>query len=250
MKCQNCGTDNANGARFCEKCGGSLEVVTPAQPASTSSNKKVTFTVADFFKTILDSIIHPMKAFKKLDEGTIADDSIYAGIFLVLTTIVNVLIYIIYFASKKLLKLVKVGDFFKYGFQILGYLVLFIALAAFIYKVASLFIKKDINFKKIIVGILVGFTTAIVAKYILTMFTLFLNDKFFVYVFGIVNIFALLYSLFYTIKIVTKDFGADDEKGTMMNIICLTILFALSTYVLADWFTTLTGWFPAGIFTL
>ena len=78
MKCQNCGTDNANGARFCEKCGGSLEVVTPVQEASTSSNKKVTFTVADFFKTILDSIIHPMKAFKKLDEGTIADDSIYA----------------------------------------------------------------------------------------------------------------------------------------------------------------------------
>ena len=215
-------------------------------------NNKIKFNIVDMFKTILDSILHPVKAFDKLNNESIANFGIYAGFLLLITTIFNVIVFVIYCATKNAFKykFVKAGDIFSYGFSILGYLVLFIALAAFIYKVASLFIKKDINFKRIIVGILVGFTTAIVAKYILTMFTLFLNDKFFVYVFGIVNIFALLYSLFYTIKIVTKDFGTDDEKGTMMNIICLTILFALSTYVLADWFTTLTGWFPAGIFTL
>ena len=260
MKCQNCGTDNLNGAKFCEKCGNALEVV--AQPmhaegnnpnvSNNSSNKKVNFNIVDLFKTMLDSVIHRMKAFNKLNNDSIANCGIYAGFMLLVTTIFNVLVFVIYCAVKDLFKykIVKAGDIVSYGFSILGYLALFIALAAFIYKVASLFLKKDVEFKKILVGVLVGLTTAIFAKYIITVFGLFLKGKFFVYLFGTINIFALLYSIFYTIKIVTKDFGSDDEKGILTNIICLTILFALSSYVLADWFTTLTAWFSAGIFTL
>ena len=261
MKCQNCGTDNVNGAKFCEKCGAGLAVEVASQPAevnvapASETNKpakKVSFNIVDMFKTMLNSVIHPMKAYEKLENDSIANCGIYAGVLLFLVTIFNVIVYLIFFATKSYFKykLVKAGDVVKYGFQILGYLALFIALAAFIYKVASLFMKKDVEFKKILVGVLVGFTTAIFAKYIITVFGLFLNDKFFIYLFGVINIFALLYSIFYTIKIVTKDFGSDDEKGILLNIICLTILFALSSYVLADWFTTLTGWFSAGIFTL
>ncbi len=259
MKCQNCGTENVNGAKFCEKCGGALaEVVVesnnntqvnvaPNKPASGSK-----FSISDTFKTMLNSVIHPIKAYEKLEKDSLVNCGIYAGILLFLTAIFNVIVYLIFFATKDYFKykLVKAGDIVKYGFSILGYLALFIVLAAFIYKVASLFLKKDIEFKKILVGVLVGLTTAIFAKYIITVFGLFLNGKFFVYLFGTINIFALLYSIFYTIKIVTKDFGSDDEKGILTNIICLTILFALSSYVLADWFTTLTGWFSAGIFTL
>lgn len=213
---------------------------------------KIKFDIVDMFKTILDSVLHPIKAFEKLNNESIANCGIYAGFLLLITTIFNVLVFVIYCATKDLFKykIVKAGDVFSYGFQILGYLLLFIALAAFIYKVASLFMKKDIEFKKILVGVVVGFTTAILSKYIINIFGLFLNDKFFVYLFGIINIFALLYSIFYTIKIVTKDFGSDSEKGILLNIICLTILFALSTFVLADWFTTLTRYFSTGIFTL
>ena len=215
-------------------------------------NNKIKFNIVDMFKTILDSILHPVKAFDKLNNESIANFGIYAGFLLLITTIFNVIVFVIYCATKNAFKykFVKAGDIFSYGFSILGYLVLFIALAAFIYKVASLFMKKDIEFKKIITGVLVGFTTLMLSKYIITIFALFLNDKFFVYLFSTINIFALFYSIFYTIKIVTKDFGSDSEKGILLNIICLTILFALSTFVLADWFTTLTKFFSAGIFTI
>ena len=246
MKCRNCGSDNDVKSKFCEKCGSNLG------GNNMEKNNKIKFDIVDMFKTILDSILHPMKAFDKLNNESIANCGIYAGFLLLITTIFNVLVFVIYCATKDIFKykIVKTGDVFSYGFSILGYLVLFIALAAFIYKVASLFMKKDIEFKKIITGVLVGFTTLILSKYIITIFALFLNDKFFMYLFSTINIFTLLYSIFYTIKIVTKDFGSDSEKGILLNIICLTILFALSTFVLADWFTTLTKFFSAGIFTI
>lgn len=271
MRCQNCGIENTEGAKFCAKCGGPLTVdtavqATPVQPQQNVGGaayaqpngtvnkpaKSFNFNIVDIFKTMLDSIIHPMKAYKKLSEDSIANCGIYAGFLLLVVTVFNLLVFVIWCAAKDMFKykFVKGGDIVAYGFSILGYLALFLALAAFIYKVASLFMKKDIEFKKIAVGVLVGFTTAIAARYILTIFGLFLNGKFFAYLLGTINIFALLYSIFYTIKIVTKDFGSDDEKGILLNIICLTILFALSTYVLADWFTALTKFFSAGILTL
>ena len=231
MKCQNCGADNLEGAKFCEKCGGNL------MGTVNKSNKKITFKIVDFFKTILTSVLHPMKAFKKLDEGTIFDDCIYGGVLIVAVSIVNLLITIIHFAIEKVLKYTEVSYFVKLFFSTIGYLILFIALAAFIYKVASLFMKKEVDFKKILAGILAGFTTIILAQYVIVRLGQCFSGKFFEYLVGTIHMFALLYSLFYTIKIVTKDMESNDEKGVMLNIICLTILFALSTYLLSEMFT-------------
>ena len=173
MKCQNCGTDNLESAKFCEKCGSALENARSTQTTQVDNKpaKKVSFNIVEILKTILDSVIHPVKAYNKLNSDSLANCGIYAGFLLLAVTIINVIVYIIFFATKSYFKynLVKGGDIVKYGFQILGYLVLFVALAAFIYKVASLFMKKDVEFKKIVVGVLVGFTTAILSKYVLTI---------------------------------------------------------------------------------
>ena len=163
MKCQNCGTENVNGAKFCEKCGGALAVETVATPETNNSQVNVStskptnsskFSISDTFKTMLNSVIHPIKAYEKLEKDSLVNCGIYAGILLFLTAIFNVIVYLIFFATKDYFKykLVKAGDIVKYGFSILGYLALFIVLAAFIYKVASLFLKKDVEFKKILVG--------------------------------------------------------------------------------------------------
>lgn len=249
MRCQNCGTDNLNEAKFCAKCGEALatetviENVEPKHAEGNTTNNVNSvvnsiknFDFKDFFKTILYSLIRPTKAFNKLKDASVKDLSIYSGILAGLITIVHSIIFIIYLAVKKLIKYTPASSIVKQCFSVLGYIVVFVLLAAFIYKVASMFVKKEVEFKKLLVGCLVGFTTVILCRYILVLLSLFFSGKFFTILFGTISTFALLYSLFYTIKFTSKDFGDNEDNGILINVLCLTILFALSEYVLSEMF--------------
>lgn len=247
MKCQNCGTDNLDGAKFCAKCGSSLENETNvnenAENRHAEQSNKVfesikKFNIKDFFKTILDSIIKPTKAFEKLNKASIKDLAIYSGILIGLITIVHTIIFIIWAAVKEMFKykIVTASTVLKECFSVLGYVAVFILLAAFIYKVTSMFVKKEVDFKKLVVGCLVGFTAVILYRYVFLTLGLFFSGKFFEILFGTVGTFAMLYSLFYTIKFTSKDFGDNEENGILINVLCLTILFVLSNYVLSEMF--------------
>ena len=98
MKCRNCGSDNDVESKFCEKCGSNLG------GNNMEKNNKIKFDIVDMFKTILDSILHPMKAFDKLNNESIANCGIYAGFLLLITTIFNVLVFVIYCATKDIFK--------------------------------------------------------------------------------------------------------------------------------------------------
>ena len=251
MKCQNCGTDNLDGAKFCAKCGATLVTEAPveenveAKHAETNNsainnmvNSIKKFNVKDFFKTILDSIIKPSKAFEKLNKANVKDLAIYSGILVGLITIVHTIIFIIWAAVKDMFKykIVTASAVVKECFSVLGYIVVFVLLAAFIYKVTSMFVKKEVDFKKLLVGCLVGFTAVILFRYIVLALASFFSGKFFEILFGTIGTFAMLYSLFYTIKFTSKDFGDNEDKGILINVLCLTILFALSAYVLSELF--------------
>ena len=105
MKCQNCGTDNLNGAKFCAKCGVGLE----AQPmhaeganpnvganVNTHSSTKSSFNFKNIFKTILNAIVKPSKAFNDLKDKDYKGIAIYGGIFIGLITVLHIILYLIY----------------------------------------------------------------------------------------------------------------------------------------------------------
>ena len=250
MKCQNCGTDNLDGAKFCGKCGATLAQETVVNTTENVEGKHVeqqnkvletikNFNFKDFFMTILNSIIKPTKAFEKLNKASVKDLAIYGGILAGLITIIHTIIYIIFAAVKKYFKykIITASTVLKECFSVLGYIVVFILLAAFIYKVTSLFVKKEVSFKKLLVGCLVGFTSIIICRYVLLPIEVyFLSGKFFDIVFGTISTFAMLYSLFYTIKFTSKGFGDNEENGILINVLCLTILFVLSSFVLSELF--------------
>lgn len=167
MNCKNCGELNLKDAKVCSKCGSSLEEKNNLEESSKKSPvNEVQNKVEggkrnsnfDFVKCVIGGLLKPFKTFKENEEdlSDTKNTFIFFGIVAALMMLVNVIALIIdavrvtsWLGEKKWvwenLKNAPWGDWiFKNLFM---FAALIICLAGIFY-IASLIIKKPINFNK------------------------------------------------------------------------------------------------------
>lgn len=231
MYCPKCGEKNVEGAKFCSKCGQNFEKVVTKNSKSTSKNNSNN-VVGDIFKYMMMAFIKPFEAFKKLSKklSTPAYSLIYSGIMCGMMWILSIITTI--FRAARSVSVSWTGstvttwnfgkvEYFKIiGVNLLVYVGL-VAVIAGVYYVASMIVKKNSSYFKML-----SITSTAIMPYVLTSVLLaplfgMLNN----HVGAVISIAGLVYSFLIFLGLVNEEFDfKTKEQKLYFHLICIGIL--------------------------
>lgn len=256
MYCSKCGTENVKDSKFCTKCGASLTGETKEKSVLLNQVKdkagKTTMVCLEYLKLIMNFILKPATSLKgeisKLDNFT--NSGILALIIAVVSTLVSLINTMINTVVVKQFdwtegyvtvwkwENLKDIDYISIIFESLIYVLLVIAVIAGIYYIASLIVKKDVKFPR-----LIGLTSLSITPLLLTSLVI---SPILSIVSAEIAAVAVLVGSLYTIlmihETINNEFKLEGNIKYYFNLACYSVLLIISYIVLSKIvFSTITS---------
>lgn len=251
MICPKCQTDNSDNSKFCVKCGNDLkannevnnEVKEEIKTEEKTEVKVETSNVKilEYFYIMLAVILKPFTAFqeelKKFE--SFKNSAIVSGIIAVIATIIT-LIKTIFNAIKVknywtgetswVWSNLKEVNYFKViGTNLLIYLGIIIAIAG-LYYIASLIVKKQPNFSKMVGISAISIVPTIVASLIISPIVSLIYSPL-----GMcVTLIGSIYSILIMYEVMNNEIGLEGNVKIYFNLICISILGIAAYYLLMN----------------
>lgn len=245
--CQNCGTSNMSNTKFCVTCGNQLLSMPLNQPINNNMPNQqyvvqnnvqqnipnqVKSTGMNYFKYILNVVIKPFDTFKKEESNlsSFKNSGILAGIVIVALTILNLISTMI--ASVRITSYwtdevewvwenLKNIEYFKViGQDLLTYAGIIFAISG-IYFLASLVIKKDAKFVKLLSATVTAFIPLAIAMSILSP----LLSLIYSYLGLIIKVIGCVYFIIILLELLNDQIVIENKNTRIyFHLVCLSIL--------------------------
>lgn len=260
ITCSKCGASNMVNTKFCIKCGNPLqtETIQPnvepqvnpinqqfgaqnnIQPTYTpSSSTQVNAESMNYFKYILNAILKPFDSFKKEETNlsNFKNSGILAAIIIGALTILNLISTMI--ASVRVTSFwtgevkwvwenLKNIEYFKViGQNLLMYAGIIFAISG-VYFLASLIIKKEAKFVKLLSATITAFLPLAVAMSILSPLLSFINT----YLGVIITIVGCVYFIVILLELLNDQIIIENKNTKIyFHLVCLSILLIVGSFI-------------------
>lgn len=234
--CPKCGTENSMDTKFCAGCGNQIQNSNPTpnveQQQEINVNQNVIDSSINHFKYLISSILKPHSEYKKNEKAleNIKNSTILSVIVVVATVIINLIttmfnaVRIKSFWTNEIewvWENLKEIQYLKViGQSILMYTLVLCAIAG-VYFLASLVIKKDVKFPKLLGIVTTAFLPIMICTTILSPIISLIYSPL-----GIcVNIIGVIYGILILIELI-NDVIVIDNKDTKIyfHLTCLSII--------------------------
>ena len=265
MICPNCGQQNMEGSNFCIKCGKSISMTTSASfqnngsqnvhlntgvpvqevvPKNTKSNSSI--PIKSFFHSILKVFVKPFSAIKEeVDKYVVLKNSfllsLILSLFAVAFSLVQAMIravvvtsYSIFEGSKTTWVWENLKDV-KYleivGKNLLLYLGIILGIAA-VYYVASMLIKKQVNFSR-----LLGISAlSVVPVYLGILVISPIVSLIYAPLGMVVTIISGVYTFLIFYEAINEEIPLEKEKKFYFHLLCISIVVVIIYFVYMKFF--------------
>lgn len=265
MICPNCGQQNMEGSNFCIKCGKSISMTTSASfqnngsqnvhlntgvpvqevvPKNTKSNSSI--PIKSFFHSILNVFVKPFSAIKEeVDKYVVLKNSfllsLILSLFAVAFSLVQAMIravvvtsYSIFEGSKTTWVWENLKDV-KYleivGKNLLLYLGIILGIAA-VYYVASMLIKKQVNFSR-----LLGISAlSVVPVYLGILVISPIVSLIYAPLGMVVTIISGVYTFLIFYEAINEEIPLEKEKKFYFHLLCISIAVVIIYFVYMKFF--------------
>lgn len=241
MYCSKCGTENVKDSKFCTKCGASLTDETKEKSELLNQVKdkarKTSMVCLEYLKLIMNFILKPATSLKgeisKLDN--LKNSGILALIIAIISTLISLIIIMInavvvkqFDWSEGYITVWKWGNlkninYISTIFENLIYVLLVIAVIAGIYYIASLIIKKEVKFPR-----LIGLTSLSITPLLLTSLVI---SPILSLISVEIAVVAVLVGSIYTIlmihETINNEFKLEGNMKYYFNLICYLVLLVI-----------------------
>lgn len=257
MECMKCGTQNHDNAKFCSGCGNSLEQMQMMNQVGVQNqnynyqinnpemynNEKVVgnqnIKGFNLFLFIMQAFLNPIKSFKeKSQEVMETKNSLLLGIIVAVIAVALSLI-------NKVISTVRIMDYFNKEtswnwenlngfpwFNTIGKDILLfggiIFGVALLFYLASLIIKKDTNYLKMLSIVSVALVPSVIGIYVLGPIFGMLWDKLAI----VFSIMGICYTITILCELINKEIQLEDDQKIYFNFICFSIIFIVLFFVI------------------
>ena len=266
MMCPNCGQQNMEGSNFCIKCGKSISMTTnvfsqgavsnlntgvPVQEVATTNTKlNSSISIKNFFHSIVNVLIKPISKMKEeANQYVILKNSIllsliislFAVVFALLQTMIRSVVvtsYSIFEGTKTSWvweNLKDVKYFEVIGKNLLLYFGIILGIAV-VYYVASMIIKKQVNFSKLLgissLGVVPAYLGMLVISPIVSLIYAPLGI--------VVSFISAVYTFLVLYESINEEMPLEKEKKFYFHLLCISIIIVVIYFVYMNFFVSST----------
>lgn len=242
MICTNCGAQNSNESRFCAKCGHNMidnQVSMDQQSTfNQQNNNNEKISIVEYLSIILAIILKPFTTFKEeVDKFNVFKNSItlsliisvVATVIALIKTVINT-VRVTSFWSDKVEwvwdNLSKI-NFFQVIIQNFSMYFGIIIAIAFVYYIASMVVKKQVKFSRLLgisaVSVVPMFTGFLILSPLLSMINGLLGMA--------VTIIGAIYTIIMIYEIINSEILLEGNTKFYVNLICLSTLTVTAYYL-------------------
>lgn len=243
MICLKCSTENSDNSKFCVKCGNDLKVDKEMSQVEEKKEKISSNNMGfgEYFFIMLAVILKPFTAFKQdLNKfENLKNSAIVSLIVAVITTLVSLIKTMIssirvksYWTNetKWVWENLKDINYIKViGTSLLIYLGIIVAIAG-IYYIASLIVKKQTNFSKMVGIAAISIVPMIICSMIVSPILSMIYSPLGMFV----TIIGTIYTILIIYETINNEIGLEGNVKIYFNLICISILVIVSYYLLMN----------------
>lgn len=246
MICNDCKTENKEGAKFCANCGKDLTVKAAKETKEVKETKKET-SKKDFVEMlksglveIKNNLLKPLDSMKSKSSEDIKSVAIIGCITTLAMMLVNLVTSMINACHVKhydffkgttyewTTKGLKNLDFFDLTIKYLFNTIVVMLIVAFIFYVGSLIVKKSVKFQKIVAIILVAMIPTILGNMIIVPVLALIHTN----VGVVAGVLSTIYAITIFATLINEELKLEGTVKLYYNTICYSIVI-LSAYFYA-----------------
>lgn len=240
MNCAKCGIENVKDSKFCSKCGASLtgekeknELVEKVKVGAVKTKN----VCLENLKLIMNFILKPATSLK--DEITKLDDIKNSGILVIVIAVISTLISLF----TTMINAVIVEEYYMFGeystvwrwenlkninyissiFQSLISVLLVIAVIAGIYYIASLIIKKEVKFSRLVGLTSLSITPLLLTSLVISPILSLISSE----ISALATIVASIYTMLMIHETINNEFKLKGNAKYYFNLVCYLIFIVI-----------------------
>lgn len=240
MNCPKCGIENVKDSKFCSKCGASLtgekeknELVEKVKVGAVKTKN----VCLENLKLIMNFILKPATSLK--DEITKLDDIKNSGILVIVIAVISTLISLF----TTMINAVIVEEYYMFGeystvwrwenlkninyissiFQSLISVLLVIAVIAGIYYIASLIIKKEVKFSRLVGLTSLSITPLLLTSLVISPILSLISSE----ISALATIVASIYTMLMIHETINNEFKLKGNAKYYFNLVCYLIFIVI-----------------------